>query len=596
MIHKLSTIKMVLLLMGAFIQNLRAQEGSLREAAQHAGINLGCVQAWDKKEEAILSKHFNGVVDQNSCKMAQMLPAQGQPTYEKCDATAEFSRANNMKLRLHTLIWGSAAVPGFCQSKSPEQLKQIYVDHITQVMKHYCSYDNIIGIDVVNEALSDSQADVNKSPLHYNTKNEVWAKIPDYIGLAFKTARAACPTAKLFYNDYTLYTPNKFTALLHMLQDFKERGIPIDGIGFQQHLGVFKDPIDTNPSKERLLECFQKIGEFGLEVQITEYSVNCEGDCTTNQTPITMKNIEACVESPNCNTFFVWGLHTYFATGPREDSPVLLNKDGSLNHNGKAIYNYLMGQDGKAGASISDTVNAGAPTNKEPSDTVPPGKNAPVNSTQNAPAYPASNADSSDTHVQNFPAYPQQGQPDGSKSQSPSEPSGTGPSPAQANAPAYLPEANNNVGNRNDSPGKDSRRMPPAQVNAPAYPLSQSDKQSDNVPREVLTSPSPSTLPAKEQNTPPQPPSPKPAVNAPAYVSPLKGSLANRTTRSPQNAPAYGNRDSKNSGEQMFQSQSKKAGSKPSPVSSQGPAVNDYDDDNCEIVYVHAPSNDQLKQ
>ena len=107
------------------------------------------------------------------------------------------------------------------------------------------------------------------------TINPGSANSPIFIENAFKDARAADGAAKLYYNDYNIewQTP-KLNFLIAMVNDFKTRSIPIDGIGFQMHVGL------TFPSITSIRSALQAATNTGLLVKITELDVAVNGNNT----------------------------------------------------------------------------------------------------------------------------------------------------------------------------------------------------------------------------------------------------------------------------------------------------------------------------
>lgn len=81
----------------------------------------------------------------------------------------------------------------------------------------------------------------------------------DYVEAAFQWAREADPDAKLFYNDYGIAGLGpKSDAVYNMVKDFKQRGIPIDGVGFQTHFWT-----GGYPSKAEIAENMARIEALG---------------------------------------------------------------------------------------------------------------------------------------------------------------------------------------------------------------------------------------------------------------------------------------------------------------------------------------------
>src|SRR5262249_47944705 len=131
-----------------------------------------------------------------------------------------------------------------------------------------------------------------------------------YIERAFRLAHAADPAAKLFYNDYAFESGGpKFEAILAMARDFRKRGVPIDGIGFQCHFTL--DSVST-PWLERTMRAFT---DLGLEVQITGLDVRLPVDGAGKAAREDLERqalayrdvVRACLDVEGCKAIQVWG-------------------------------------------------------------------------------------------------------------------------------------------------------------------------------------------------------------------------------------------------------------------------------------------------
>jgi endo-1,4-beta-xylanase len=114
--------------------------------------------------------------------------------------------------------------------------------------------------DVVNEAVDEGNG-WRRSP---------WLNIigEDFMEQAFRFARKADPAAKLLYNDYNMHNPQKREFLVKVLRDYLDRGVPIDGVGLQGHLGLdYPDLAEW----ERSIAAYEALG---LEVHVTELDVD----------------------------------------------------------------------------------------------------------------------------------------------------------------------------------------------------------------------------------------------------------------------------------------------------------------------------------
>ena len=124
---------------------------------------------------------------------------------------------------------------------------------------------------MVNEAFADGSSGARRDSNLQRTGN-------DWIEAAFRAARAADPGAKLCYNDYNTdnWTAAKTQAVYRMVQDFKNRGVPIDCVGLQSHFTGGS----SYPSNYRTT--LSSFAALGVDVQITELDItNAQRDRRT---------------------------------------------------------------------------------------------------------------------------------------------------------------------------------------------------------------------------------------------------------------------------------------------------------------------------
>jgi len=69
-------------------------------AAIHQGDLTG-------EHAALLTKHFNSVTSENDMKWSSLQPDESNFDFAKADAQVNFAKANNMRIRGHTLVWHS---------------------------------------------------------------------------------------------------------------------------------------------------------------------------------------------------------------------------------------------------------------------------------------------------------------------------------------------------------------------------------------------------------------------------------------------------------------------------------------------------------
>jgi endo-1,4-beta-xylanase len=127
-----------------------------------------------------------------------------------------------------------------------------------------------------------------------------------YIDDAFKAARAADSTAKLFYNDYaTDGLSAKANSVYTMVKDLKQRGIPIDGVGLQMHWRS----VGSTLTAAEVIENMQRLIDLGLEVVISEMDVQlCKGGTLSDQQTRFYDIVKACMTLPKCTAVTFWGI------------------------------------------------------------------------------------------------------------------------------------------------------------------------------------------------------------------------------------------------------------------------------------------------
>lgn len=252
----------------------------------------------------LLATEFSMLTPENALKWQSVHPARATYNYTTPDAMLAFATANGMKMRGHTLVWHSQNAAWLTSTTWPvDTLTQIMKDHINAVMGHYKG--QIYAWDVVNEAFSDDGT--LRATLWSNTLGK------GYIESAFRAARAADPAALLFYNDYNLeFTGAKQDAAFAMLSDFKTRGVPIDGVGFQAHFQINAD-LSGVPSRASLTSTFSRFAALGLKVHLTELDVRVRVPGATTAELAAQASaygdiVAACRAVQLCEAIVVWGV------------------------------------------------------------------------------------------------------------------------------------------------------------------------------------------------------------------------------------------------------------------------------------------------
>ncbi len=264
----------------------------------------------DTQYANVLTTEFAGVEPENAMKFAPIHPRPNidmQPyDFAAADRLVAFAQRHGLQVRGHTLVWHKQNPDWVTQSNfDTAQLNSILEDHIDTVVRHFGA--KIFAYDVVNEAFNDDGT--LRDTIWYNQPGIGFAgKGTTYISTAFEWAHAANPAAKLFYNDYGAEIVNKKSdAIYAMARDFKNRNVPIDGIGFQMHV-TLKD--DTPENLQSVAANLKRFADLGLEIHITELDVRLQSDDAASldrQAKLYDEIVDACIHQPACKMIQTWG-------------------------------------------------------------------------------------------------------------------------------------------------------------------------------------------------------------------------------------------------------------------------------------------------
>jgi endo-1,4-beta-xylanase len=285
---------------------------TLRQAADQADLLVGTAVRPSLFSEAAysetLAREYNFVEPEDAMKW-WVLRRNPEFDFRAGDEVVHFAHAHGMKVRGHCLVWDRTNPAWLTQGDfTPAQLSHLLKEHITTVMKHYVGH--VFAWDVVNEALDENG----------HVKDSIWFNQPGigfagkgtaYIEQAFRWAHEADPHALLFYNEAEAEGLNrKSDAVYAMVKDFRQRRVPIDGVGLQLH--VFRFDLDTLAIAANIA----RLTALGVQVHITELDVSLPLDPATGQfrkedllrqADVYRAVVRSCLRNPGCTAIQTWG-------------------------------------------------------------------------------------------------------------------------------------------------------------------------------------------------------------------------------------------------------------------------------------------------
>jgi endo-1,4-beta-xylanase len=260
-----------------------------------------------------LANEFGAIAPCNCMKFENTQPKQGEFEYEYCDQILEFAQQNDQPMRGHAFVWHTQ-VPAWVTEGgfSKQEIHDIMENHIREVGGHYKG--KLIHWDVVNEALQEDGTLRNGTEsVWYNSTDG-----PEYIYNAFKIAREVDPDAKLYYNDFDIDRKcEKSEGALKLLQDIKDSGAPIDGVGLQGHFNI-----ENPPTYDELVTLFNRYTDLDLDLLITEFDVSMEIDNIDfqKQADVYREVVRACLDVKRCQGILLWDWTDRYSWIPTNDT------------------------------------------------------------------------------------------------------------------------------------------------------------------------------------------------------------------------------------------------------------------------------------
>ena len=183
--------------------------------------------------DKIIKREYESITAEYEMKMNVILPSKGNYNWSNADKIVDYAIANGLNVHGHALIWHEST-PEWLENYSgtDEEFEQEIKEYITNVLQRYKG--KVTSWDVINEGVNNSGGTLRNTVFRQRMGD-------DYMAKCLQFARDADPNAMLFYNDYGMCTNiSKQNKVFDLVADWKNRNIPIDGIGYQMHISYLK--------------------------------------------------------------------------------------------------------------------------------------------------------------------------------------------------------------------------------------------------------------------------------------------------------------------------------------------------------------------
>jgi endo-1,4-beta-xylanase len=181
------------------------------------------------------------------------------------DVARRWAFAHGMKFRGHSLLWHLPTPPWFEAMTDRAAAHQALQDHLRTICGRYAG--SMQSWDVINKPLQDG---THAGRLRASAFLKQIG--PEYLDLAFRTAREADPKAALVLNENSLEYDvpeqrRKRRGMLNLIDGFKRRNTPIDAVGVQSHMSTAERGSFNEDVFARFLG---EISARGLKIMVTE--------------------------------------------------------------------------------------------------------------------------------------------------------------------------------------------------------------------------------------------------------------------------------------------------------------------------------------
>ena len=248
------------------------------------------------------------------------------------DQIVSFAKENQMKVRLHTLIWHKQ-FPKMLENCSSEQIINFLDTYFAAIATRYGN-DIFYSIDVLNEIVADVHSEeFQKGQVLRESK---WKEKlgDDYYLTVLKLARKNFPNSLLVYNEYDETNKNKrdkmITVIDKIKQEEKMTGTTLlNCIGLQSHYHQYT-------TDKEIKSAYSDLYQTGKELQVSELDVATIGEKDDVQIHRVFRTVLDCAASYQVKSFTCWGPSSSISWKSGQVS-TFLNDSGEIDENCKEV-------------------------------------------------------------------------------------------------------------------------------------------------------------------------------------------------------------------------------------------------------------------
>ncbi len=306
---------------------------TLKAAAAAKRMRFGSTFAWaapgadagsfnNPAYAALLERDCQLLVPENEMKWEYQSSAENVYDWTRADQMLTYAESKGMEMRGHCFLW-------YIQERLPAWLRsypmgadprataeRIVRTHVQSTARHFGN--RIKSWDVINEAVDPATGNVRTNILHNAVGGD-----NSILDLAFRTARAELPTAELVYNDYMDWgSTTHRNGVLALLQGFRARGVPVDALGIQSHIGFYSSGTAQDIANAQIpaMRAFlDQVVALGYKLIITELDVsdrNRTGTIAQRDEDVAVYGrawLDLLFSYPQLKDVLVWGMNDKYS-------------------------------------------------------------------------------------------------------------------------------------------------------------------------------------------------------------------------------------------------------------------------------------------
>lgn len=261
---------------------------------------------------------FNAIVPGNAGKWEYNERERGVVTMGYIDEIIEFARDNDLRMRMHTLIWDTGQQPEWTRdllakaADGDEDAKKDLRAAISRRIEYY----------VRDRTHAYTEMDVLNEVYHEPRYLQIFGidGLADIYAEAGRAVREAGADTRLFINEYNVFQwsqlPHPFgdkeawdpyaNWLREHAEALRGAGATVDGIGVQYY--VNPDPELAQPhSPARIFAALQNLSVGGWPITLTEFGASTAADEALAAEALD-HTVRLVFGTPNANGFFMWGI------------------------------------------------------------------------------------------------------------------------------------------------------------------------------------------------------------------------------------------------------------------------------------------------